>query len=230
MSSAVESFIQLADAIVGNTDPTEFLQQVTVTAAAVFGTAVAGVLLGDERGALRVAAASTEQTLELLQSQADEGPSPDCMLTGQPIAVTDLATCAERWPDFAAQARTSGLAWALAVPMRLRTERVGALTVYGTEPVIIDAAAVRLGQALADMATIGLLQARTTCPRETIVEQLQKTINDRVIVEQAKGVIAERLGLDMDRSFALLRGSASKEGRRLPDLARAVVDGTEAVS
>lgn len=229
MSSGVESFAQLADAIVGNTDPTEFLQQVTVTSATLFGVTVAGVLLGDERGALRVAAASTEQALELLQRQGDEGPAPECMRTGRPVAVADPATCVERWPDFATQARHSGLAWALAVPMRLRAERVGALTVYGTEPVILDAAAVRLGQALADMATIGLLQARTTCPRETIVEQLQKTINDRVIVEQAKGVIAERLGLDMDRSFALLRGSAVKEHRRLPDVARAVVDGSEAV-
>lgn len=227
MSAAVESFAQLADAIIGNTDPMEFLQQVTLTSATVFDTAVAGVLLSDERGALRVAAASAEQALELLQRQADEGPPPECVRTGRPIVVADLETCVERWPDFVAQARSTGLAWSLAVPMRLRTESVGVLTVSGAQPVVADAAAVRLGQALADMATIGLLQTRTMCPRETIVEQLQTTINDRVIVEQAKGVIAERLGLDMDRSFALLRGSARKEGRRLPDLARAVVDGSE---
>ncbi|GHJ43473.1 transcriptional regulator [Catellatospora sp. TT07R-123] len=222
-----DSFAELADALVGDVDPMQFLQQVAVTCVSVLGGAAAGVLLSDQRGGLRVAAASSEQALELLQRHSDEGPSLECFRTGRPVAVADLAACADRWTGFAAQARSRGFASALAVPMRWCADLVGVLTVYGSQPVVRDAGALRLGQALADMATIGLLQTRSTRLRETVVERMQATINNRIIVEQAKGVIAERLHLDMDRSFALLRDTASRDSRRLSDLARVVVDGSE---
>ncbi|MBV1856351.1 GAF and ANTAR domain-containing protein [Catellatospora tritici] len=219
----------MADALVGDVDPMDFLQLVTVTCVDVLGGAAAGVLLSDHRGALRVAAASSEQALQLLQRHPDDGPSLECFRTGRPIAVADLAACVDRWTDFVAQARGRGFVSALAVPMRLRAELIGVLTVYGTEPVVRDAATLRLGQALADMATIGLLQLGATRSRERVVERLQTTINNRIIVEQAKGVLAERLHLNMDRSFALLHDTASRDSRRLSDLARAIVDGSELV-
>jgi transcriptional regulator with GAF, ATPase, and Fis domain len=224
-----EAFVELADTLVDDFDVVDFLHQVTVRCARVLGVSAAGVLLTDQRGTLQVVAASTEQTrlLELLQLQTDQGPCPECFHTGQPIAVADLTTATSRWPRFAAQAREIGFASVHALPMRLRTDVIGALNLFGTEPGTLDTDTIRLGQALADVATIGLLQARAIQQRDTLAEQLQTALNSRVIIEQAKGVIAERRQLDMDQSFTLLRSTARTSNRRLSDLARAVVDGSE---
>ncbi len=162
------------------------------------GVAAAGVLITDQRGTLQVVAASTEQT-RLLE-------------------LLQLQT---------AQARQIGFASVHALPMRLRTDVIGALNLFGTQPGALDPDTIRLGQALADVATIGLLQARAIRQRDTVAEQLQTALNSRVIIEQAKGVIAERRHLDMDQSFILLRSIARTNNRRLSDLARAVVDGSE---
>ena len=226
-----ETFVELADTLVDDFDVVDFLHQVTVRCADVLGVSAAGVLLADQRGTLQVVAASTEQTrlLELLQLQTDQGPCPECFHTGRPIAVADLSSAADRWPRFTAAARQVGFASVHALPMRLRTDVIGALNLFGTQPGALDADTVRLGQALADVATIGLLQARAIHQRDTIAEQLQSALNSRVIIEQAKGVIAERHHIDMDQSFTLLRGSARSRNRRLSDLALAVVDGSETV-
>ena len=224
-----EAFVELADTLVDDFDVMDFLHQVTVRCAQVLGVSAAGVLLADQRGALRVAAASTEQTrlLELLQLQTDQGPCPECFHTGRPIAVADLSTATNRWPRFTAEARRAGFASVHALPMRLRTDIIGALNLFGSRPGALDQDTLRLGQALADVATIGLLQARAIHHRETVAEQLQTALNSRIIIEQAKGVIAERRQLDMEQSFTLLRGTARTNNRRLSELARAVVDGSE---
>src|SRR6266498_1596006 len=210
-----ETFVELADTLVDDFDVVDFLHRVTVRCADVLGVSAAGVLLTDQRGTLPVVAASTEQTrlLELLQLQTDQGPCPECFHTGRPIAVADLATATSRWPRFTAQARQIGFASVHALPMRLRTDTIGALNLFGNQPGALDPDTIRLGQALADVATIGLLQARA--------------IHHRDILEQAKGVIAERRRLDMEKSFTLLRSTARTSNRRLSDLARAVVDGSE---
>jgi transcriptional regulator with GAF, ATPase, and Fis domain len=226
-----ETFVELADTLVDDFDVVDFLHQVTVRCAEVLGVSAAGVLLADQRGTLQVVAASTEQTrlLELLQLQTDQGPCPECFHTGRPIAVADLSSAADRWPRFIAAAREVGFASVHALPMRLRTDVIGALNLFGTQPGALDADTIRLGQALADVATIGLLQARAIHQRDTIAEQLQSALNSRVIIEQAKGVIAERRQLDMDQSFTLLRSTARSSNRRLSDLARAIVDRSESV-
>ena len=226
-----DAFVELADTLVDEFDVVDFLHQVTVRCAQVLGVSAAGVLLTDQRGTLQVVAASTEQTrlLELLQLQTDQGPCPECFHTGRPIAVADLSSAADRWPRFTAAARQVGFASVHALPMRLRTDVIGALNLFGTQPGALDADTVRLGQALADVATIGLLQARAIHQRDTIAEQLQSALNSRVIIEQAKGVIAERRQLDMDQSFTLLRSTARSSNRRLSDLARAIVDRSESV-
>ena len=226
-----EAFVELADTLVDDFDVVDFLHRVTVRCAQVLGVSAAGVLLTDQRGALRVVAASTEKTrlLELLQSQTDQGPCPECFHTGRPVAVADLSTAASRWPRFVAQARQIGFASVHALPMRLRTTVIGALNLFGTRPGALAGDTIRLGQAMADVATIGLLQARAIHDRQTVAEQLQTALNSRVVIEQAKGVIAERRHLDMDASFTLLRGTARTSNRRLSELARAVVDGTETI-
>jgi transcriptional regulator with GAF, ATPase, and Fis domain len=224
-----EAFVELADTLVDDFDVMDFLHQVTVRCAQLLGVSAAGVMLTDQRGALRVVAASTEKTrlLELLQLQTDQGPCPECFHTGQPIAVADLTTATDRWPRFVAEARQMGFASVHALPMRLRTDVIGALNLFDTQPGALDQDTIRLGQALADVATIGLLQARAIRHRETLAEQLQTALNSRVLIEQAKGVISERRHLDMDQSFSLLRGTARTSNRRLSELARAVVDGSE---
>jgi transcriptional regulator with GAF, ATPase, and Fis domain len=224
-----EAFVELADTLVDDFDVVDFLHQVTVRCAQVLGVSAAGVLLTDQRGALRVVAASTEQTrlLELLQLQTDQGPCPESFHTGRPVSVADVSAEAGRWPRFAEEARRFGIASVHALPMRLRTEVIGTLNLFGARPGALDEGTLRLGQALADVATIGLLQARSIRVRESLAEQLQTALNSRIVIEQAKGVVAERRNLDMDQSFALLRDTARSSNRRLSELARAVVDGSE---
>lgn len=224
-----EVFVELADTLVDDFDLIDFLHRLTVRCVDLLGVSAAGLLLTDQRGALQVVAASTEQTrlLELLQLQTDEGPCPECFHTGRPVTVTDLTGSTVRWPRFVAAASQIGFASVHALPMRLRSEIIGALNLFDTRPGALSPDTVRLGQALADVATIGLLQARAISHRETLAEQLQIALNSRVIIEQAKGVIAERRRLDMDQSFMLLRTAARNTNRRLSDLSRAVVDGSE---
>jgi transcriptional regulator with GAF, ATPase, and Fis domain len=225
----VEAFVELADTLVDEFDVVEFLQQVTVRCAEVLDVPAVGVLLADPRGMLRVVAASTEETrlLELLQLHTNQGPCPECYRTGAPVSVADLSTVTSRWPRFVAEARQIGFASVHALPMRLRTDVIGTLNLFGDRPGALGADVLRLGQALADVATIGILQARTIRHRETLAEQLQTALNSRVIIEQAKGVIAERHGLDMDLAFQLLRNTARTSHRRLSELARAVVERSE---
>jgi transcriptional regulator with GAF, ATPase, and Fis domain len=223
-----EAFVEMADTLVDDFDLMEFLHRLTDRCVSLLDVSAAGLLLTDQRGALRMVAASTEETrlLELFQLQTDQGPCVDCFRTGRPVAVADLAAT-DRWPRFVAAARETGFASVHALPMRLRTEVIGALNLFGTQPGGLDENTVRLGQAFADVATIGLLQARAIGRRDTLAEQLQTALNSRILIEQAKGVIAERRRLDMDQSFTILRGTARASNRRLSELARAVIDGTE---
>jgi ANTAR domain len=111
--------------------------------------------------------------------------------------------------------------------MRLREQVIGALNLFRASPGALSPAEIRVGQALADVATISLLHERGVRRSDTLNEQLQTALNSRVIIEQAKGKLAERLGLDMDQAFGLLRDSARNRNRRLTDLAQAFIDGSE---
>jgi transcriptional regulator with GAF, ATPase, and Fis domain len=228
MQQAAEAFVELADTLIDDFDVVDFLSQVTIRCAEVLGVSAAGVLLTDQRGALRVVAASTEESrlLELLQTQIDEGPCPECFRTGRTVAVADLSLETERWPQFATEAIRSGFTSVHAMPMRLRSDVIGTLNLFSERTGLLDDETVRLGQALADVATIGLLQERAIRRRETLAEQLQTALNSRIVIEQAKGVIAERRQLDMDGSFTLLRQTARNSNRRLSQLAQDVIDGS----
>jgi hypothetical protein len=144
------------------------------------------------------------------------------------VSVADLPS-AGRWPRFTAAAAEVGFAAVHAVPMRLRTEVIGALNLFDTNPGTLDEGKLRIGQALADVATIGLLQQRAIHRRDVLTEQLQTALNGRVLIEQAKGVLAERLHLDVAEAFTLLRSGARNHNRRLSELARAIVDGSEQI-
>jgi transcriptional regulator with GAF, ATPase, and Fis domain len=224
-----ETFVELTDTMVADFDVIDFLHVLTDRSVQLLDVSAAGLLLADPRGELRVVAASSEaaRLLELFQLQNDQGPCLDCFRSGQSVAAADLAAEARRWPRFAAAAGQAEFAAVQALPMRLRDQVIGALNLFRAQPGTFDPADVRIGQALADVATISLLHERSMRHSDTLNEQLQAALNSRVVIEQAKGKLAERLGLEMAQAFSLLRDSARARNRRLSELAQAFVDGTE---
>jgi hypothetical protein len=173
-----------------------------------------------------VAAASSEAAREvaLFQIQRDQGPSLDCFRFGRPVCAENLTTETQRWPRFAAAAQQVGFAAVQALPMRLREQIVGTLSLFRADQGVFAAADVRVGQALADVAALGLFHERRMRRSETRNEQLQAALSSRIIIEQAKGKLAERLGLNVDQAFNLLRDIARNRNLRLADLAQAFVD------
>jgi transcriptional regulator with GAF, ATPase, and Fis domain len=222
--------VEMADTLVDDFDVMDFLHLLTERSVTLVGAPAAGLLLADEQGRLQVVAASSERTrlLELFQLQSEQGPCVDCFDSGQPVSVTDLQN-AGRWPRFTAAAAEAGFVAVHAVPMRLRTETIGALNFFSTQPGAIEESKLRLGQALADVATIGLLQQRAIHRRDALTEQLQTTLNGRVMIEQAKGVLAERLRMSVEDAFKVLRQAARGQNRQLSELALAIVDGSEQI-
>jgi GAF domain-containing protein len=224
-----ETFVELADTMVADFDVIDFLHVLTDRSVELLGASAAGLLLADPRGELRVVAASSERArlLELFQIQHDQGPCLDCFHAGEPVAVTDLSAAAGRWPRFAPAAQQAGFAAVQALPMRLRTQIIGALNLFRATAGPFGEEETRIGQALADVATISLLHERSLRRSETLNEQLQTALNSRVTIEQAKGKLAERLHIDLDHAFELLRGYARSRNRRLSEMARAFVDDSE---
>jgi transcriptional regulator with GAF, ATPase, and Fis domain len=223
------TFVELTDTMVADFDVIDFLHVLTDRSVQLLDVSAAGLLLADPRGELRVVAASSEaaRLLELFQLQNDQGPCLDCFRGGQPVTVADLNAEAQRWPRFTAAARQAGFAAVQALPMRLREQVIGALNLFRATPGTFDPANVRVGQALAGVATISLLHERSMRHGDTLNEQLQAAVNSRVIIEQAKGKLAERLGIDTAEAFSILRSCARNRNLRLADLARAFIDGTE---
>jgi hypothetical protein len=224
-----ETFVELTDTMVADFDVIDFLHVLTDRSVQLLDVSAAGLLLADPRGELRVVAASSEaaRLLELFQLQADQGPCLDCFRSGRPVTAADLGAEGARWPQFAPAARQAGFGAVQALPMRLRDQVIGALNLFRAGPGAFGPADVRVGQALADVATISLLHERSMRRSDALNEQLQAALNSRVIIEQAKGKLAERLGLDMGQAFTLLRDHARTRNLRLSDLARAFVGGSE---
>jgi transcriptional regulator with GAF, ATPase, and Fis domain len=218
--------------MVADFDVIDFLHVLTDRSVQLLDVSAAGLLLADPRGELRVVAASSEaaRLVELFQLQNQQGPCLDCFRAGQPVTAADLAAAEQRWPRFAAAALQAGFGAVQALPMRLREQVIGALNLFRADAGAFAPEDIRIGQALADVATISLLHERNVRRTDTLNEQLQTALNSRVVIEQAKGKLAERLGLDMDQAFGLLREYARARNLRLSDLAQAVIDGTQAVT
>jgi GAF domain-containing protein len=181
------------------------------------------------RELLRVVASSNDNArlIELMQVQTDQGPCLDCYRTGLPVDVTDIATAVARWPVFVAAVTAEGdptFRSVHAVPLRLRGQAIGALNVFGRRAGALPAGDLELGQALADVATIAILQERAIRHAEVLTEQLQHALTSRVIVEQAKGVLAQYSGLGMDQALDQLRGYARGHNLGLSEVARAVTE------
>lgn len=220
-------FVEAADSLVDDFDLVDFLQNLTDRAAAISGASSVGLLLADHRDTLRFMAASTAsgQVLELFQLQNDDGPCLDCFRTGLPVVNADLRHAADRWPRFAPRAVAAGFESVHAFPMRLRKKVIGAMNLFGAVDDHFDPEEVRLVQALADIATIALLQERSIAHAGVVTQQLQAALNSRVAVEQAKGAVAQKLGTSPDEAFQLLRARARSTGRSISEVAAEVLHG-----
>jgi GAF domain-containing protein len=227
-ATLARALVELADTLVADFDVVELLTRLTDRCVDVLDVGAAGLMLVSLEGDLRVMASSSEaiRVLELFEVQSQEGPCLDCYRTGRPVVNQDLAVANGRWPRFAAEALAAGICAVHALPMRLRGNIIGALNLFHTEPTQMRDADVEAAQALADVATIAVLQHRAALEAQVLNEQLNHALNSRIVIEQAKGVIAERERLDMEHAFARLRTHARNHNRRLADVAREVIDGT----
>jgi GAF domain-containing protein len=224
--SANQAFVVLADTMVADYDTIDLLDRLVGFCVDLLPADAAGIVLGDARRELRVVAASSEaaELMELLQLQSDEGPCLDCFQSAAAVSVPDLSDAAERWPAFVAAVQERGQFRAVhALPLRLRGQAIGALNLFDHEPGPLPNPDLALGQALADVATISILQERAIRRAEVVNEQLQTALNSRVTIEQAKGVLSQSLGVSVEEAFDRLRDYARSRGLKLSDTARQVV-------
>jgi ANTAR domain/GAF domain len=223
-----ETFVELADTLVDDFDVIDFLQVLAARCVELLDVAAAGIMLADPGGSLMTMAASDERArlLELFEIQSDEGPCRDCYRLGAAVVNVDLEGARERWPQFTPQAISGGFRSANALPLRLRSQVVGSLNLFHAGTGGLDGPELRMAQALADAATIGIVHQRTIRRGEVVAGQLQLALTSRIVIEQAKGVLAERLRISPDNAFEVLRGAARSRNRLLSDLARDITSGS----
>ncbi|MHC3469536.1 GAF domain-containing protein [Streptomyces sp. 7R007] len=226
-----EIFVELADSLIDDFDVIDLLQRLSARCVELLDVQAAGIMLADGQGALQVVAASDERThlLELFALQHDQGPCVECFRTRQPrtnIDLTDTAATAD-WPGFAARARDTGYVATHALPLRLRQRIVGALNLFQSAPGTLGEEDVTLAQAMADVATVAILQQRTLEQAHVENSQLQTVLTSRVLIEQVKGMLAERWGTTVDQAFVVFRDHAREQGLGLAELARQIVDGRQ---
>ena len=224
-------FVEVADTLVDEFDLIDFLQRVATHTSDLVSARASGLMLGDQRGRLQLMAASDEQAemVEMFQVQALEGPCQDCYRTGEPVINNDLAHAQDRWPQFAPMAVRAGFKSVHAFPMRLRGRVIGALNMFGTHTGPMEETDIRVVQALADIATIALLQEQALSRTEEVTEQLQAALNTRIVLEQAKGALAQLHGEAPDEAFARLRDYCRPRGLRLGAMAYTVITDPESL-
>jgi GAF domain-containing protein len=224
----VQSLVDLADTLVADYDVVDLLTGLTDRCVHVLGAAAAGVMLASPSGELRLVASSSEamRVLELFELQAKEGPCLDAFRTGERVEHEDLTAGTGRWPRFSTVASEAGFQSALALPLRLRDTIIGALNLVSVEQTPMNEADVLVARAFADLATISVLQQRAATESQQVNEQLSHALTSRIVIEQAKGVVFERAGIDMSEAFTRLRSYARSHNVRLTDVAQAAIDGT----
>lgn len=231
-SVLARTLVELADTLVDDFDVVDLFTLLADRCVEVLDVQAAGIMLASPDGQLRVMASSSEtmRVLELFEIQAQEGPCLDCYNSGRAVVNQDLDAGDGRWPGFAAEALDAGFRSAHALPMRLRGSVIGALNLFRSSVGDMGPADVKVAQALADVATIAILQHRAALEAQVLAQQLTHALNSRVMLEQAKGMVAERLNLDMEQSFATLRNHARNHNLRLSDVAQSVIGGSLAPS
>jgi len=226
-TALAQTFVELTDTLVADFDVVELLTLLTGRCVELIGVNAAGIMLANPDGELRVLASSSEamRLLELFELQSQDGPCLDCFRTAQPVWHADLTAATGRWPRFAPVALAAGFRSVQALPMRLRGAVIGALNLFHTETGEMKPEDASIAQALADVATIAILHHSAALEAQVVNAQLNFALNSRIVIEQAKGMIAEREKLSMEGAFAALRSYARNHNLRLADVARDVTTG-----
>lgn len=224
-----ETLIELADTLVSDYELLDYLDLLLERSTSVLAAAAGGVMLtkhGEEHEGLQLVACTDEATrmLELFELQRQEGPCVDSHLQGVRVVAEDLGS-STRWPHFTPVALEHGFHAVYAFPMRLRGSTIGALNLFRRKQEPVPPAKVSAAQAFADMATIGIMQNRAVAEARVLSEQLQVALHSRVVIEQAKGMLAERLTCELDEAYQLIRWHARDHNLRLRAVAAAVVAG-----
>jgi len=219
------AFVTLADTLVADYDVVDLLQNLVDTSVNLLDSTAGGLLLGDEFGVLTLVASTSEETslVELLQIESNQGPCVEAFRSGDVIEVPDIAVAGDDWPDFRAGALSQGFVSVLSVPLRLRDDTIGTLNLFRSETGAMDPADIAIARGLADIATIGIMHERAVRESDLAREQLQHALNSRVVIEQAKGVIAQLKGVTMDDAFRSLREYSRNNNVALRDVADLVV-------
>ncbi|MFF4257629.1 GAF domain-containing protein [Streptomyces sp. NPDC001663] len=222
-------FVEVADSLVEDFDVIDLLQRLSARCVELLDVSAAGILLVDAHGELQIIAASDEHTrlLELFALQHDQGPCVECYRTGAVRTNIDLTRpeATVDWPSFAARARETGYVSTHAIPLRLRSRVVGALNLFQATPQRLGDDDIALAQALADVATIAILQQRTLERSHVENSQLETALTSRILIEQVKGVLAERWNTSVDDAFAAFRSYARARHLRLSDFATLIISG-----
>jgi GAF domain-containing protein len=223
----IRSLVELADNLVADFDIVDLLTLLSDRCVEALDVTAAGVMIATPDGHLQVVASSSDamRTLELFQLQSDQGPCVDAYRSGQPVINQDLNTNIGRWPRFSPQAMAAGFRSTHSLPMHLRDQTIGALNMFRADNGILAPDDVTAAQALADVATIAILQHRAITNTQALNEQLNHALNSRIVIEQAKGKISEAAHLDMDQAFQRLRHHARSHNLRLTDLAQNIATG-----
>ena len=229
--STATAFVEIVEALIDDFDVIDVLTGLATRSVELLHASEAGILLADPSGQLIVTAASSEQVglLELFQIQNQQGPCLDCYTSGVTVMHAALDQ-ASPWPEFAAECVRAGFPSVFAVPLRLKSSTIGCLNLFMSESVVLTRADIVLAQALADVATIVIIQDQTSRDAAVREGSLQNALTSRIAIEQAKGMIAERFNLDMNTAFGRLRTYARQTNRRLSDVAAAVASGDLTIS
>jgi GAF domain-containing protein len=227
-ANVVRSLVEMADTLVDDYDVIDLLTGLADRCVTILGASAAGVMLASPGGSLGLVASSSEamRLLELFELQAQEGPCLDAFATGEAVGHQDLEAAPGKWPSFTAAAREAGFRSALALPLRLREVTLGALNLLSVTRAPMDEADVIVARAFADLAALSISQHRASAEAQRLNEQLSAALSSRVVIEQAKGVISERAGVDLAEAFVRLRSYARNRNLRLTDVAQAAVNGT----
>jgi GAF domain-containing protein len=219
------AFVTLADTLVAGYDVVELLQTLVDTCAELLDATAAGILLADSNNDLEVIVSTSEESrlVDVMQTRSGRGPSLQCFLTGQPVSVADIADLDGNWAEFRQEALAQGFRSAHVVPLRLRGRIIGTLTLLRSEPGSLSIDDRTVAQGLADVATIGILQERAVRESDLAQVQLQHALNSRVVIEQAKGVIAHVRSVDMTEAFNILRTYSRAHNRSMRDVADLVI-------
>jgi len=201
------AFIAIADTLTKDFDVVDLLHTLVESCTEILAVDAGGLMLADAQGDLQLVASTSEEAdlVEIMQLDAARGPCIECFVTGKPISVASIEESGGRWPEFQAEALKMGYHSVHATPMRLRGQVVGTMNLFGSQLAELSDRDIALAQALADVATIGILQDRFLRESHLLADQLHRALDSRVLIEQAKGVIAQSSSVSMDAAFAVLR-------------------------